>query len=146
LWRYAAAICLLAAVISFGLSIYGVAYAPMATFYLLPTRAWELMVGSLLAFGLFPALNRKLAGWEALAGLALILVPVFLYSAAPPLPRLAPGPRVVGPVLPIPPGLGALPAGRAAFTTRLVSSPPLRFIGLISYSLYLIHWPIVVFM
>src|SRR5262245_6181519 len=99
LWRYAAAICLLAAVISFGLSIYGVAYAPMASFYLLPTRAWELLVGSLLAFGLFPALNRKLAGWEALAGLALILVPVFLYTAATPFPGLAALPPVMGAAL-----------------------------------------------
>lgn len=146
LWRYAAGLCLLAALVSFGLSIYGVGHSPMAAFYLLPTRAWELMVGSLLAFGLFPILGRKLAGWEALAGLALILAPVFLYTAATPFPGLMALPPVLGAALIIHSGLGGPAEGRAAFVTRLLSSPPLRFIGLISYSLYLVHWPMVVFM
>lgn len=146
LWRYAAALCLLAALVSFALSIYGVAYTPTAAFYLLPTRAWELIVGSLLAFGFFPTFGRGAARWEALAGLALILGPVFLYTPGTPFPGLAALPPVIGAALIIHSGLGEPAAGRASVVTWLLSSPPLRFIGLISYSLYLVHWPIVVFM
>lgn len=145
-WRHAPILCALAALVSLGLSIYGTAYTPVASFYLLPTRAWELLVGSLLAFGLFPASGRRLAGWEALAGLALILGSACLYTATTPFPGLAALPPVVGAALIIHSGLGSPAEERSSVVTRLLASPPLRFIGLISYSLYLLHWPIVVFM
>ena len=142
LWRYAAALCLLAAVASFGLAAYGVRQAPMATFYLLPTRAWELIVGSLLAFELVLAPGRRVAGWESFAGLGLILIPVFSYTAETPFPGIMALPPVLGAALIIHSGLGQ----STAPTTKLLSNPLLRFIGLISYSLYLWHWPIAVFM
>src|SRR5262249_11566712 len=50
--RRAAVLCLLAAGLSasFALSVYGVLRSPSATFYLLPTRAWELLLGAVVAF------------------------------------------------------------------------------------------------
>jgi len=146
LWRFAALLCLLAALASFALSVYGVAYAPMATFYLLPTRAWELMVGSVLAFGLFPSFGGRAAGWESLVGLALILVPVFSYTPETAFPGLMALPPVLGAALVIHSGQGGQAAGPGAVAAWLLASAPLRFVGLISYSLYLVHWPIVVFM
>lgn len=129
-------------VVSFAASIYGVAKAPVATFYLLPTRAWELLAGSLLAARLVrPASGRWVAGIEAAAGVLLILVPVFLYDARTPFPGLAALPPVLGAALILHAGMGQAPTAVA----RLLSQPVPRFFGLISYSLYLWHWPIIVF-
>src|SRR5258705_2405 len=74
-------------VLSFALSIYGVARHSTAVFYLVPTRAWELLLGSIVAF-LPPEpslLGRpNLRGLFALAGFALILIPVFIYTSKTP--------------------------------------------------------------
>src|SRR5215470_12664028 len=50
--------------ISLGISIWGVEYRPAATFYLAPTRAWGLLLGSLIALGAFPRCRvlRNLVG------------------------------------------------------------------------------------
>lgn len=109
------------------------------TFYLLPTRAWELFAGGLLALGAVPALRR---GWlrEAIAAIGLIAIalPVFLYDRA----TIFPG------VTALPPVLGAAALLHAAPGTRIgrvLSQPMLVGIGLVSYSLYLWHWPLIVF-
>ena len=146
LWRYAAIICGVGAVASFGLSVYGVAFAPMAAFYLLPTRAWELMAGSILAFAVVPAAGRRLAAWETYLGLLLILVPVFAYRPDTPFPGLMALPPVLGATLIIHSGIGSGSDVKAgSLVSRILSSSPFRLTGLISYSLYLWHWPIVVF-
>jgi peptidoglycan/LPS O-acetylase OafA/YrhL len=109
-------------------------------FYSLPTRAWELGVGGLLAIGAGRIAARMprvtaVAGW---AGLAAILGATFLYNADLPYPGIA----AVLPTI----GAGALllagmhPHGPG----RILAIPPLRFLGRISYSLYLWHWPILV--
>lgn len=70
-----------AIVASFALSVWGVAYKPLGTFYLLPTRAWELLIGSLLAIHSFPELkNRLLREALTLAGLGMICGTVALYT------------------------------------------------------------------
>ncbi|WP_208642240.1 acyltransferase family protein [Methylobacterium terrae] len=133
----------LVAALSFGLSVYAGHYAPTANFYLLPTRAWELLLGVLLAMAprgsvaLPPAL-RQAAG---LAGLALILAPAFLYTEATPFPGAGALPPCLGAVLLI--RLGGEPGGGSA-ATRLLAAGPLVAVGLISYSAYLIHWPLIV--
>jgi peptidoglycan/LPS O-acetylase OafA/YrhL len=48
------------ALISFIMSVWGVYHQPSATFYLAPTRAWELLLGSLLALGLFPPIGNRM--------------------------------------------------------------------------------------
>lgn len=112
-----------------------------AAFYLVQFRAWELLMGSLLAIGAVPPLTRR---WHAelvgAAGVALVLAGIELFSPATPFPGLAA-------LLPCLGTAAVLHSGRATttLTARCLSWRPLRFIGLISYSLYLWHWPVIVF-
>ncbi|WP_404712378.1 acyltransferase family protein [Sphingomonas sp. MMS24-J13] len=80
------------AILSFSLSVYLTTRQPMANFFLLPPRAWELFAGSLLALMSMPGTSSSIAGprHEAfgLAGIALILVPIFVYSDRTPFPGL----------------------------------------------------------
>ena len=77
------------AILSFALSVWGVGHKPAATFYLAPTRAWELLLGSLLALEAFPRLpNRLLMEVLAVIGLGLIAWAVFSLSATSPFPGL----------------------------------------------------------
>jgi peptidoglycan/LPS O-acetylase OafA/YrhL len=63
------------------LSVALVAIKPSAAFYLLPSRAWEMMLGGLLVMGRFGEPTSDRAAQKAsLAGYALILVPVFAYT------------------------------------------------------------------
>jgi len=130
-------------VLSFLISIYAVSRHPTAAFYLLPTRAWELLFGTLIAF--LPTASvlvrrRSLREFIALAGLALILIPVFYYTTQTPFPGLAALPVCLGTALLIwANGLGQTMVGKA------LSTRPVVFLGLISYSLYLWHWPLLAF-
>ena len=126
---------------SFGASLWSVAAAPDAAFYLLPSRAWELLAGALLAWGAVPPTkNARLA--EALAGVGLLLIVAAMFALTPgtPFPGATALLPCVGTAL-------LLYAGAGHYTAvgRLLSTPPFVFIGLISYSLYLWHWPIFVF-
>lgn len=145
-WRTLAALALL----SFAASIWAVGHAPETAFYLLPTRAWELLLGSLLA--LAPGLAPRSSSLRNLAvglGLAAIAVAVLAFQAGMPFPGLAAALPCLGAALVIwggEPGPSAGPPEQARpLTLRLLSWPPLVFIGLISYSLYLWHWPLLVF-
>ncbi|MGR3781313.1 MAG: acyltransferase family protein [Albimonas sp.] len=133
---------LLAAAIagSFALAVHGVATGANWAFFLLPPRAWELGIGAALAYGMAPSTAPR-AVREAVgaAGLIGTLAPVVLYSSHTPFPGLAAAPPVLGAAALIWAG-GA--GGSAA--TRLLSLAPLVWVGLISYSLYLWHWPILV--
>ncbi|SEJ76957.1 Peptidoglycan/LPS O-acetylase OafA/YrhL, contains acyltransferase and SGNH-hydrolase domains [Sphingobium sp. AP50] len=109
------------------------------TFYLLPTRAWELFAGALLALGAVPQIRprwlRELIAW---GGALAIACSVALYDRN----TLFPGLTALPPVL----GAAALiHAAPGTSMARLLSLPPLVGIGLISYSLYLWHWPLIVF-
>lgn len=125
-------------VVSFAASVFYVMRSPDSAFYLLSSRAWELMAGSLLAVGAIPgfrtALGRHVAG---LAGLGMILYAVTRYTPLTPFPGAAALLPCMGAVLVIAAGqYGSSIAG------RLLSLRPVVFVGLISYSLYLWHWPI----
>lgn len=135
------------AVISLGVSIWGVANNPTATFYLLPTRAWELLLGAMVA--LLPALPAVTASVkrELLSGVGLLMVllPVFLYDESTPFPGYAALPPCVGSGLLIWANILSHHEGKSTFTYvgRFLAWRPMVGIGLISYSLYLAHWPLV---
>lgn len=127
-------------VLSFALSVWGVMQAPSATFYLLPARAWELMLGALIALGTFPPVtSRALREALGLVGLGLIAIAVFAFSSDTPFP----GPAALLPCV----GTGLIihAASPQTLTGRLLATRPLVGIGRISYSLYLWHWPLYVF-
>lgn len=117
-------------------------YEPLSAFYPLPARAWEPMLGSLLALGAFRPLRFQ---WQAeaaaLCGVGLILFAVFFYSRETLFPGLGALPPALGAALILHAGLD----GRTSVAARALGLQPLRFIGLISYSLYLWHWPVIVF-
>lgn len=126
-------------VVSLGISIWGVRHAPTATFYLLPARAWELMLGALLALGAIPQIQNRIAREAAsIVGLLLIAFAVFAYSDAIPFPGIAALVPCIGAAL-------VIWSGQDANVNRALSWQPIVFIGLISYSLYLWHWPLYVF-
>lgn len=69
-------------------------------FYLMPSRARELLLGSLLATGIVPTIRHRMIGaLAALAGVAMILFAVLTYSAATPFPGLSAVPPVLGSAL-----------------------------------------------
>ena len=129
------------AAMSFALSVYMMSRGPTANFFLLPTRAWELLLGSLLVMAPpAPLRNQVLKGLLASAGLALIAWPVFAFSDATPFPGLNAAPPCFGALILIYTGVSA-----KSFVNRVLSWTPLVLIGQISYSLYLLHWPVTVF-
>jgi peptidoglycan/LPS O-acetylase OafA/YrhL len=128
-------------------SIYVMAHFHTAAFFLLPTRAWELLIGSSLA--VLPstclASHRPLREITSYVGLVGILVPCFIYTSATPFPGLAALPPCLGTALIIWAN-GPFADGTSTTSLKgLLASRPAVFVGLISYSLYLWHWPILAF-
>ena len=139
--RWVGVLLAVAAVLSFAACLFGTQSYASATFFLLPTRAWELLLGALLAVHRerirLPRAVSELAG---AGGLAAIAVAFFVLDKATPFP----GTAALLPVL----GAAAFLVGTQAgptFAGRLLSLRPLVFVGLISYSLYLWHWPVFAF-
>ncbi len=127
---------------SLAFSVFGSYYRPSATFYLLPSRAWELMIGGFLAAIHGRQLsNSWLNETAALSGFVLIVYSILCYTRETRFPGLAA----------IPPCLGAgliIFSGntKPTLVSRVLAFRPVVFVGLISYSLYLWHWPLLVFL
>lgn len=113
--------------------------APVSAFYLLGGRAWELLAGALVAFlAREPEARPSPPAWHGWTGLACV-------AAAYALPWFLPAAR---PLLPLVATFGTalfLYSARASSPAHdWLSQPWLVYVGLISYSLYLWHWPAIV--
>lgn len=142
LWRFgrntAAMVLIAVTIISLLLSEWGVRQYPIASFYLAPTRVWELLAGSLCAFMIADHGPRKNNLLSAL-GLVAIAASVFLFDEGTSFPGLYAGVPVLGTALIIVFG------GNGTLVARLLSLPGFVGIGLISYSAYLWHQPLFAF-
>ena len=130
--------------VSFGLNLHTVGLDATAAFYSPQTRFWELMIGAAIAFARRPGRSRFTATpvvAEVLAaiGLLSIVVSVFALTSTTPFPGAAA-------LLPTLGAAALLVAGhRAVINRMLFSNRPMVAIGLISFPLYLWHWPLLVF-
>ncbi len=142
----------LTVVVSLGYSVYLTATEPARAYFVTPTRIWELGVGGLLAAALsrrafgrraddeavpLPAGARVAMSWAGLLAVGLAAVAYTPETAFP-------GWRALLPVL----GTAAVVAACAPWTrgspAGLLALPPVQWLGDVSYSVYLWHWPLVV--
>ncbi len=117
---------------------WGAHNAPVANFFILPTRAWELLMGAVAARLLASGLpeNPRLADLFALVGLALIVFAIVFFADNTPNPSFFTLAPTIGATLII---LFATPE---TIVGKLLSTRSMVGIGLISYSFYLWHYPV----
>nr|WP_281493850.1 acyltransferase family protein [Ancylobacter koreensis] len=114
---------------------------PAAAFYLLPFRAFELLIGAALALpGMRFPQDGRIGGAAVAGGAGLILAGMALITEHMAFPGLLALVPCLGAALAIWGGESA-----ASLPARGLGARPLVFFGAISYSLYLVHWPLVVF-
>jgi peptidoglycan/LPS O-acetylase OafA/YrhL len=124
---------------SFVLNVALIGANPVATFYLPFTRGWELLAGAALACAWDRIPQDPSSGnWRAGLGMVLIVIAAALLDPH----RAFPGWWAV---LPVAGGALLLSAPSAWGVRHLLASPPMVRIGLISFPLYLWHWPLLVF-
>lgn len=132
--------------ISFVTAQWGAYYEPLANFYLLPTRSWEIIIGAVIAFYVmyknptFPISQYKLMDEIlGLLGLLMIGYAIFKFDEQTPFPSFYTLIPTVGT------GLIILFSSAQTMVGRLLGTKPFVAIGLISYSAYLWHQPLFVF-
>ena len=128
-------------IISFGVAVWATGSHPTGAFYRASLRSWEFLIGALLALGIVSAPGHRILR-EACAtvGAILILFPIFTYTRETAFPGFTALPPCLGAALVIYAGIGG-----KSLIGRALSWKPVIGIGLISYSLYLWHWPVLVF-
>lgn len=142
--KTAGIVCFVLFALSFAMALWGAACRPVAAFYLFPPRMWEFMLGGLLAAGALPRPSGKILSESlAVTGLGLILFAILFYAPATPYPGLNTLALTLATALGTALLLYSGMTGQN-MVLRALGFKPLVFIGLISYSLYLWHWPILV--
>lgn len=127
--------------LSFAWSVSLVSDDRAGAFYLIQSRLWEFLVGAVIAV-LPPArLGKNQASGFCIAGLLLIIVPAGLYDGATAFPGWAALPVIIGTALVIIAGSNGQFAGPVA----VLGSRPAALLGQTSYSLYLWHWPLLIY-
>ncbi len=147
LWRFGRSRVLLTMILLFACSLaiaqWGTQTKPVAAYFLLPTRAWELLIGSFAAFYLTgrttPIPQSPFAQAASSLGLALICYTVFAFGEHTPFP----GYHALVPTLGA--ALVILFAVKGTLAHTILSLRPCVWIGLVSYSAYLWHQPVLVF-
>ena len=129
------------ALLSLGLCIWASYHHPNMNYFAAPTRAWELLLGALLALSPAARLPRLARECLAAAGLLALALSVCYYDPA----RISyPGAFTLAPCLATA-ALISTGATQRAAVNRLLAWRPLVFVGLVSYSLYLWHQPLLIF-
>jgi peptidoglycan/LPS O-acetylase OafA/YrhL len=137
-------IVLVLGLFSFILTFYMISSHQLAAFFLLPTRAWELLVGSLIALGIFregykiSQRNNEIISFVCILAIGFS---IFFYNHN----TLFPGMAALLPCL----GVAGIIITNQKQLTRVgrgLTAKPLVMIGLISYSWYLWHWVFIVFL
>lgn len=151
--RMAVAVIGVAGLASFAACLWLTSLSPAWAFYFSPLRAWEFAAGGLAT--LAPAALRQQRPWlrsaQGWLGLALIATAYLSLSEDLPFPGWYAVLPVAGTVLVLLGGVGkepepASPTGwQALMPASLLSLPPLQWVGALSYSLYLWHWPVIVY-
>lgn len=110
---------------------------PSVAYYLLPARAWELAIGAVLAVGVVPAV-RGAAMQELVPafGVGLIIFSIFYIRSDMVFPGWVALMPCLGTAMVIHAG------GQSWMAQRVLAARPVVFVGLLSYSLYLWHWPV----
>ncbi len=124
-------------------SVHYTAVNPQMAFFVTTTRVWELGAGALLALGLpwLRLLPRLVSEGAAAVGLVAVAVAAFVIDASTPWPGAAAALPVTGTAL-------VLLAGCAHPDTavgRALGARPMRWVGGLSYSIYLWHWPLIIY-
>ncbi|MDM7852320.1 acyltransferase family protein [Pseudochrobactrum kiredjianiae] len=107
-----------------------------ANFFLLPFRAWEFIIGAAIAY--VPLPPRNFRNVSAFSGLALIALSALTLKETSLFPGVNAVPVVAGTAL-------IIWSGSATTLAKVLATLPLRLTGRASYSLYIWHWPIIVF-
>ena len=133
----------IAGIVSFFACAWATSVSQPWAFYFSPLRAWEFAGGGLAAMAPAWFLAQRPRLWQALgiAGLAMIFVSYLTFSEDSPFPGFLALLPVAGTVLVLMAGA----AGARGGPTSLLALPPLQWVGKLSYSLYLWHWPIIVY-
>jgi peptidoglycan/LPS O-acetylase OafA/YrhL len=127
-------------VLSFAIGVWQTGAHPRAAFYLMPARAWEFAVGAIVALILShkKAPASAVGTWLSALGLLLIIGSAMYLNEESPFPGL----NALMPTL----GACAVIAGgvldQRSLATRFLTTRPMVAIGLLSYSWYLWHWPL----
>ena len=141
--KWVIALLFAATLISLGSAEWGALNKPIAAFFLLPTRAWELLLGSLVAFYLDRISNKPLPvalnSVLATSGFLAIAYAIFGFNTQTTFPGLHALVPTIGAALLI---IGARPE---TLVGRLLCLPAMVSVGLISYSTYLWHQPLFAF-
>lgn len=136
-------------VVSFSLCVWASYRYPSPNFFLIPTRAWELGIGGLLAVVKLPLPRAAVRHCVGVVGVSMILAAVFLFDKNTVFPGLSALLPCFGTVLLIWVGMSqprVADAPSQGLVTQFLATRPMVSIGLISYSLYLWHWPVFVYL
>ena len=132
---------LLITAMSFSASVVVSEIRPEAAYFLTYTRIWELGLGGVLSIAVLPGVSLRVQETMRTIGLAAIMLAAFAYSSDMAFPGYAALLPTLGCALVIAAGTG----GDAGSASKVLAVRPVQYLGDISYSVYLWHWPMVVF-